>query len=304
MENLFEQHRTDMIDFISKKYDLHDSIAYTDIDNLYFYGTDTLTQASSIIYEPSLCIILQGSKAVGFGKNMYEYNEKQYLLASTHVPADIEILKASKEEPYLSIVLTFKLEDIYEVLKNTNPEKLKYSKTTEKGLFFNDMDLELYDSIHRLVKILNRPKDEIKYLSSLVIKEILYNLVNGESGYFLNKFAMEGSLSNKIAKAISEIKNNYNVKLNMKELAKLLDISESSLYQNFKTITSMSPIQYQKKLRLEEAKNMLTKQNIEASEVAYAVGYESPSQFSREYSRMYGMSPKAHADHLKNQAIA
>lgn len=301
MENQFEEYRVNMIDMITKQYDLSEELIQSEIDSLYFYSTDKLTQTSSITYEPSLCVILQGSKAVGFGDNMYGYNEKEYLLASTHVPADIKILEASKEVPYLSLTLTFKLEDVYEVLKNTNPDKLKYSKTTEKGLFFNNMDLELYDSISRLIKTLQRPKDEIKYLSSLIIKEILYNLVNGESGYFLNKFAMEGTVSNKIAKAVSEIRDNFNVKLNIKELAELLDISESSLYQNFKTITSMSPIQFQKKLRLEEAKMMLINQNIEASEVAYAVGYESPSQFSREYTRMYGMSPKAHADHIKSQ---
>lgn len=103
---------------------------------------------------------------------------------------------------------------------------------------------------------------------------------------------MEGTTSNKIVKVITEIKNNFNEKLNIKKLSKLADMSESSLYQNFKTITSLSPIQFQKKLRLEEAKRMLSVRNMDISEVAFLVGYESPSQFSREYSRMFGKSPK------------
>jgi AraC-like DNA-binding protein len=103
---------------------------------------------------------------------------------------------------------------------------------------------------------------------------------------------------------ISKIKENFNEKLNVKELARFIDMSESSLYDNFKTITSMTPIQFQKKIRLEEAKLMLLNQNIEASQVAFEVGYESPSQFSREYSRMFGMSPKAHAQYLREQSIA
>lgn len=166
------------------------------------------------------------------------------------------------------------------------------------------MSEKLYEPIYRLIKLLNNSKEEINYLSPLIIKEILFILINDKSGYFLNKFAMEGTVSNKIVHAISEIKDNFNEKLNVKELARLIDMSESSLYQNFKTITSMSPIQFQKKIRLEEAKLMLLNQNIEASEVAFAVGYESPSQFSREYSRMFGMSPKAHVQFLKQESIA
>ena len=111
---------------------------------------------------------------------------------------------------------------------------------------------------------------------------------------------MEGTTSNKVVKAITEIKNKFNEKLNIKELANLVEMSESSLYQNFKIITSMTPIQFQKNLRLQEAKQILTVRNIEVSEVAFAVGYESPSQFSREYSRMFGMSPKAHSEYLKS----
>lgn len=249
-----------------------------------------------------MCIILQGSKAVGFGEEMYEYNQNEYLLAATHVPADIKILEASKRLPYLSLTLTFHLEELYEVLQHSDLKRLHGENKAEKGLFFEKIDLELYESVHRLVKLLEKPEDQISYLASLIKKEILYHLINSPSGYFLNKFATEGTVSNKIVKAISEIKENFNEKLNMKELAKLLGISESSLYQNFKTITSMSPIQFQKKLRLEEARILLQNQNLEASEVAFSVGYESPSQFSREYSRMFGMSPKAHAEYLKDEA--
>jgi len=255
------------------------------------------------MYEPSLCVILQGNKAVGFGDELYNYGPKEYLLSSTHIPAKVKILEASKEQPYVSFRIKFNLEDIYDVIKNIDPKKLMMSAKSEKGLFFDDLNEKLYESIYRLIRLLDESKEAIEYLSALIIKEILFILINDKSGYFLNKFAMKGTISNKIVQAISEIKENFNEKLNIKELAQLIDMSESSLYQNFKTITSMSPIQFQKKIRLEEAKLMLFNQNIDASEVAFAVGYESPSQFSREYSRMYGMSPKAHADFLRKQAI-
>jgi len=305
MEKIIESFRVDTLEFIKNKYTLNiNGGLQTPIPNLDFYFSNEPTEFNAIIYEPSLCIILQGKKAVGFGEELYSYGPQEYLLSSTHVPAKVRILEATKEVPYASFRIKFDLEDIYDVIKNINSQKLMMSAKSEKGLFFDDLNEKLYDPVFRLIKLLNQSKEEIDYLSPLIIKEILFILINDKSGYFLNKFAMEGTVSNKIVKAIAEIKNNFNEKLNVKELARMIDMSESSLYQNFKTITSMSPIQFQKKIRLEEAKLMLLNQNIDASEVAFAVGYESPSQFSREYSRMFGMSPKAHADYLRQEAIA
>jgi AraC-like DNA-binding protein len=305
MENIVEKFRLDTLDLVKEKYSLNiNGSLQTEIPNLDFYFSNKVTEFNTIIYEPSLCIILQGNKAVGFGDDMYSYGPKEYLLSSTHVPAKVRIQEASEKNPYVSFRIKFELEDIYDVIKNIDPQKLVLSAKSEKGLFFDDLNEKIYDPVSRLIKLLNKTKEEINYLSPLIIKEILFILINNKSGYFLNKFAMEGTVSNKIVKAISEIKDNFNEKLNIKDLAKLIDMSESSLYQNFKTITSMSPIQFQKKIRLEEAKLMLFNQNIEASQVAFAVGYESPSQFSREYSRMFGMSPKAHIDFLRNKKIA
>lgn len=300
MENKLDKLRFELIDFLKQNYEMN-GIIQSSIDALDFYFSEEPTNFSSIMYEPSLCIILQGNKAVGFGDKMYGYKENEYLLASTYVPADIKVIEASKKKPYVSFRIKFSLEDIYEVLKNSNPENIKYGKNAEKGLFFDDLNERLYEPVSRLVKLTARSKEDIAYLSSMIIKEILYVLINDKSGYFLNKFAMEGTISNKIVKAVSEIKNNFSEKLNIKDLANSLDMSESSLYQNFKTITSMTPIQFQKKLRLEEAKNMLEVRNIEISEIAYLVGYESPSQFSREFSRMFEMSPKAYLKFIKNE---
>lgn len=301
MQNDFEDIRVDLIEFLKSKYNNYSGTFDSDLSSLDFYFVTEPTETSNIMYEPSLCLILQGNKEVDFGDKLFYYDQYQYLLVSTHVPAKIRVLEASKEVPYMSLRIKFNMEDIYEVLKDLSHIKFtNSSKSPEKALFFNDMNKKLYEPISRLVKLLDKPKKEMEFFSKLINKEILYILLSDEhSGYFLHKFAMAGSVSNKIINAITEIKSSFNEKLNMKELASKVDMSESSFYQYFKTITSMSPIQFQKKLRLEEAKNMLVTKNAEANEVAFAVGYESPSQFSREYSRVYGMSPKAHSEYLR-----
>ena len=290
MDTAFDKYRNDMISLIITKYTF-DGEYQSEIPNLDFFSSKTLSEQISIMYEPSICIILQGAKDVNFGDIIYKYNENEYLVSSTHLPARIKISEATNEKPYLSLRIKFKLEDIHEVLKNVNYPIIPTDTQSEKGLCFNDLNIELYESIFRLIKLLEREKDDISFLYPLLIKEILYNLVKSKSGYFISKFSMDGTASNKIAKTITHIKENFNKKINIKQLANSIDMSESSLYQHFKTTTTMSPLQFQKKLRLDEARQLLLLQNKEVHEVAFQVGYESPSQFSREFSRMFGVAP-------------
>jgi AraC-like DNA-binding protein len=292
MHKDFEEYRFDMIEQITKEYK-SDGVIKTQIPNFEFYILNAVKEQTHIMYEPSLCVILQGEKAVNFGNEHFTYNSNQFLISSAHLPAIVKIVEASNEKPYISFALKFSLEDIYEVLKTINLSKNNIDKQAGKGLFLGEMNIELYESIYRLTSLLKRDKDDIEFLSPLLIKEILYNLIKSQGGYFLTKFSMEGTVSNKIAKVISEIKNNFTEKLNVRELANNTDMSESSLYQHFKTITSLSPIQFQKQLRLEEAKQLLLLTNIEIGDVAFQVGYESASQFSREFTRMFGTTPSS-----------
>ena len=221
MQEKIKNLQKELLEFVDKKYSISNinGEVKTQIPNLDFYFSNEKTQFNAIIYEPSLCIILQGNKAIDFGNEMYQYSPSEYLISSTHIPARVKILEATKKTPYASFRIKFKLEDIYEVIKNMNQKKLIINERSEKGLFFNDMDEKLFEPIYRLVKLLDREEDEIDYLYPLIIKEILFILINDKSGYFLNKFAMEGTVSNKIVKAISDIKDNFNEKLNVKELA-------------------------------------------------------------------------------------
>lgn len=303
MNELLDIYRKDLINFVKNKFNNKEGLINTSIPFLHFYSSTTLSEFVSVIYEPSICIALQGSKAVGFGDDMYGYNESKFLLASTHVPANVRIEEASVERPYVSLKITFTLEQIYEVLREINEISEKPKRKSDKGLYFDDMNMDLLNPISRLIKLLDTPQKNIDFLSPFIIKEILYVLLNGNSGEFLKQYVMEGSISNQVVKIITEIKNNFTQTLNIKEISKKMGISESSLYTNFKKITMLTPIQFQKKLRLEEAKQMLLNQNIDATQVAFLVGYESPSQFSREYSRMFGLPPKAHINQLKTIVI-
>lgn len=287
----FDEYKADMITILKEKYELNGSVQ-SEITSLDFYFTPSPTEQIDFIYEPSLCVILQGDKSVGFGEDRFSYKDNQYLVASSYLPANMKIIKATPDKPYISLRIKFNLEDIYEVLKSIDIRKTQAIETSKTGLFFDDMNIELYESIHRLINLLNKESCDIEFLSPLILKEILYNLAKTKGGYFLSQFSKYGTVSNKIIKVISLIKEHFNEKLNVKELANSVDMSESSLFQHFKIITQLTPIQFQKKLRLEEAKQLLLLKSVEVNEIGYQVGYESPSQFSREFSRMFGMSPK------------
>lgn len=298
MSTLFEENRKNLITYIQEKSQKEGSIK-TDVPSLYFYSTKSLLETLSVIYEPSLCVILQGSKSVSLGEQTYEYNPFKYLLSSTHIPAKIKINEASREIPFVSLKITFTLEQIYEVLKELEANEANKKIQPQKGLFFGEVNIDLLNPISRLVKLLDTPQKNREFMAPLITKEILYILLNTDSRDFLKQYVLEGSATNQVAKAITEIKKNFAASLNIKELAHRIGMSESSLYHNFKKVTMLSPLQFQKKLRLEEAKQMLLNQNIDASQAAFDVGYESPSQFSREYTRMFGLPPKAHVQLLR-----
>jgi AraC-like DNA-binding protein len=273
----------------------------TAISSLSFFTSTTTTECQPVIYEPSLCLVLQGSKTLLLGDEHYSYDDSGYVLASIHMPTRVRIMDASKERPYVSIKLTFTMEDIFEVMKEMEPKMmLATTRSAQLGLCVGADNTRLLDPLTRLVRLLDEPSS-IKFMAPLIMKEILYTVMNDKGGEFLRKYLMDGSITQQVVKVISKIKNDFAETINMKELAKTFGMSESSLYHNFKKITLMSPLQFQKTLRLEEARRMLLSQNKEATQVAFAVGYESPSQFSREYARMFGLPPKTYAKTIQEE---
>ncbi len=299
MNTLCEQYKTEIIDTILSKR-VEDGSIQTAIPFLSFFTICETTEMIPVVYEPSLCLVVQGTKEILLGEETFQYNSSSYLLASIHMPARVRIFEASKERPYVSLKLTFTMEDIFEVLKDVRFNRIEQESSFDKGLCFAELNTQILDPIARLIRLLETPEN-IKFMAPLIIKEILYLIINDKGGAFLRHYVLDGSIVQQVSKAINTIKQNFSETINMKDLAKSFGMSESSLYHNFKKITMMSPLQFQKTLRLQEARHMLLSQNIDASEVAFTVGYESPSQFSREYARMFGLPPKTHVKATKDE---
>jgi len=165
-------------------------------------------------------------------------------------------------------------------------------------MFVSQIELSLLETVIRLVRLLDHPND-ISVLAPLITKEIIYRVLQGPHGITLGQIAIEGSSANQIGDVVDHIMSNYNQSFRIEDLAEIVNMSASSLHRHFKAVTAMSPIQFQKQLRLQEARRILLSESTDAIEAAFRVGYESPSQFSREYSRLFGLPPKEDINRLK-----
>ncbi|WP_312433324.1 AraC family transcriptional regulator [Lacrimispora sp.] len=261
----------------------------TQIPSLHLICDSNIAVPICHIQKPSLCIVAQGEKIVMLGSESYRYGISDYLTVSVGVPITGRVTMASPEFPYLAIRLDLDPNLIFDIMKETDllPNKIKRSS---RSLFLGKMPFNLLDAVVRLVQLLDNPKD-IPILAPLIIREILYRVLCDEQGDALKLIAMADSNFCRIAEVTEYIKNNYEKNMHIEELALIANMSSATLHRHFKDITAMSPLQYQKQIRLQEARRLLLSESFEAATVAYRVGYDSPSQFSREYLRMFGLPP-------------
>lgn len=250
------------------------------------------------VYDPALCIVAQGAKMVMLGQECYDYNPASYLVASVNLPITGQIIQASHQHPYLSLQLNFSTDQIVDIIKASHSE-WGDKEGLGRGLLVSQTSQSLLDAVLRLVRLLDSDR-HIPALAPLVIREILYWILQDEQGgASIRQFAVAGSHAERIAKVISFINRNFAKPLRMDELAKVASMSPSSLHFHFKEVTAMSPLQYQKQLRLQEARRLLLLDIPEAANAGFQVGYESPSQFSREYARMFGLPPLSDIKQLR-----
>jgi AraC-like DNA-binding protein len=261
----------------------------TAIPGLRLFRRSALTSCTSAAYEPSLILYVQGEKAVQVGGSSYVCEAGTCQLTSVDMPVFSQVTKATAEAPILAIVLKLDMAMVREVL--SRQEFLSSEPCTgTRGMAIGASTPELNMASLRLLQLLDNPQD-IDFMAGLIEREIIYRALRSPLGKHLRAIATLGDQSNRTAKAIAWLKANYDKPLHVDELAELTQMGVSTFHLRFKTLTQMSPLQYQKRLRLHQARLLMLEKDMDAASAAYEVGYESASQFSREYRRFFGRPP-------------
>lgn len=272
----------------------------TAVDGLILLRSDHERHPSHHIIQPALCVVAQGAKRTTFGGRHYEYGAGQALVVSVEMPALSRVVKASPAEPYLGLAIEFDPAVMRDVLASldTPPTPLVAQGNVGHGVFVTDFDGPLADCVLRLVRLLDTPK-AIPVIAPMVMREICYWLLVGPHGNEVAKVVLANSHAERVVNAIHVLRNQFSETLRIEDLAAVAQMSPSAFHRQFKALTSMTPLQYQKQLRLLEARHLMVNGAVNAEVAAYRVGYESPSQFSREYSRMFGAPPRRDIATLK-----
>ena len=275
----------------------------TAIGNLSFHRQSSVTESLFHAARPSVAIIAQGAKDVTLGSETFHYSRMQYLLTSVDLPVQVRVVEASVDKPHLCVVLGIDIADVAALLDSESTidsaAQQKILPAT-RGISVSDVSAELLDAMLRLVRLLDKP-GEIATLAPLIRRELTYRLLNGPVGARLRHMALASSQSHQVGQAIDWIRVNYAQPLRIEHLAGMANMSMSSLHHHFKAITAMTPMQYQKLLRLQEARRLMLVEQIDAGTAGYRVGYASESQFSREYSRQFGRAPMRDVGQVRAQ---
>jgi AraC-like DNA-binding protein len=261
----------------------------TGIPGLTLHRRTAPTAPCSMTYEPSVTVIAQGRKRVDLGRTTFIYDASRFLLTSVDLPVLSRVIEASKEAPCLALSLKLEMPVVRELLSR---EEIEVAETPSDspGMATGETTVEFLGACCRLLDLLDTPQD-IPFLRGLVQREIIYRILRGEAGARLRAIATLGEQSHRTAKAIAWITANYAKPLRVEDLAEIAGMGTSTLHHHFRVLTAMSPLQYQKQLRLQAARGRMLMDGLDAASAAFEVGYESASQFNREYSRFFGRPP-------------
>lgn len=254
------------------------------------------------VYEPAFCVLAQGSKRVLLGNEVYLYDSSHYLVVAQNLPVSGQVIDASPEAPYLGLRLDFDVKDIAALALDLKLGDALRNRASQRGMFTGPLSTTLLEPVLRLVKLLATPED-VPALAPLICREILYRLLRSPEGWRLAQMAIVDTHSQRIAQAIGVLTLRFKEPLRVEELAEQVHMSPSSLHQHFKAVTAMSPLQFQKQLRMQEARRMMLGEHVDAATAGHRVGYESQSQFSREYSRFFGAPPARDVKRLREQQL-
>lgn len=275
--------------YLIDKFSTDDGVHATAVPGLNVIKLSAIDMRLPTVYTPSLCVIVQGKKQVMVEDELYRYRPSEYLVVSVDMPVIGQVTKASVNAPYLCLQIDIDLGVLGSLIADTGfaPDA---ATETNRALFVGTMNADLGDGVLRLARLLERP-DDIAMLAPMITREIYYRLLRDTHGHRIAQLTVPGSNMQRINSVIRTIKAQYEKPMRVEDMADMAGMSVSSFHAHFKEVTAMSPLQYQKRLRLMEARRMMLTEALDATRAAYRVGYESPSQFSREYARMFSQPP-------------
>lgn len=279
------------------RYTEHGDLTATAMPGLSFFRRNEPSEPAGGMYEPSVCVIAQGAKRVVLGDDTFVYDPRHYLITSLHLPTVVQIIDATREKPCLGLALKLDLREISQMMVGSNLPAPRMQRSS-RGMATGEMTLPLLNACQRLVDLLE-DEEAIPILVPTVQREIMYRLLVGEQGTRLRQIASVGSQSHQVARAVEWLKENFAEPLRVDDLAVKTGMSPSTFHHHFRSMTALSPLQYQKRLRLQEARRLMLTDHLDAANAAFRVGYESPSQFSREYSRLFGAPPVRDIESLR-----
>lgn len=258
------------------------------------------SESIHIVSDPAFCVIAQGSKEIFLGNERYQYDPHHYLLITAELPLVGHVLDASKERPYLGLRLKLDPALVGSVMIDANylPPQ---NHAEVRAINVCSLDAGLLDAVLRLVRLLDTPA-EAPFLAPLITREIVYRLLMGEQGDWLRHIAVLGGFAPPIARAIERLRKDFDQAFRIEDIARELGMSVSGFHHHFKAVTAMSPLQFQKQIRLQEARRLMLGEGLDAASVAYRVGYDDASHFNREYKRLFGLPPMRDVERLREAA--
>ena len=279
----------------------HDGVHDTPLRQLQVIKMSAPTPCFPCVYEPRLCIVVQGSKTAMLGEQIYHYDPLHYLVVSMPLPMLAQVTVASPDKPYLCLRLDIEPEMIADLILDAAAGIGNSSDPAACAAYSAQMTPSLLDAVLRMMRLLDTPED-LNVLAPMALREIFYRVLLGDLGHHLRDLAVRDSRPQRIAQAVQLLRRHYLKPLRIEALARSVHMSVSSLHHHFKQATTLSPLQYQKLLRLHEARRLMLAEGLEAAAAAHRVGYESPSQFSREYKRLFGAPPRTEIGQVRAAA--
>jgi AraC-like DNA-binding protein len=270
----------------------------------------TLNRASLIkgmsfgVTTPSFCVIAQGAKEIQLGDDRYRYDPYHYLLATVELPAISQLVAASPEEPYLSLRLDLDPALVASVMLEAGIPSPRENAASVRAMDVSPLDGNLLNAAVRLTRLIDASAAEARVMLPLISREIIFRLLIGDQGARLRQVAMLGGHTDRVARAIEKLRKEFNQPLKIESLARELGMSQSGFHEHFKAVTAMSPLQFQKQIRLQEARRLMLGEDVDAATAAFRVGYEDASHFSREYKRQFGQPPIRDVERLRATAMA